>query len=128
MAAEGEEEEEEQEEEEGRAAVQRQRHVGFCVNGQLANNRSRYIDETVRLCEKKLDAGKVGAVMQCLTWVYPAFRVRLYAWFAVACVRTCGCACACVRMVALLLASVRAGSSERRARARHFAAEWCSND
>jgi hypothetical protein len=59
----------------------------------LATNRSRYIDETVRSCEKKLDAGKVGAVMQCLTWVYPAFRVRTrHMWCFSVCVRVRACA------------------------------------
>ncbi len=37
---------------------------------------ARYVTRAVVLCEKKLGAGKVGAVLQCLTWVYPAFQVR----------------------------------------------------
>ena len=30
----------------------------------------------VKSCEKMIDAGKIGAVLQYLTWVYPACKVR----------------------------------------------------
>jgi hypothetical protein len=64
----------------------------------LANNRPRYIDETVRSCEKKLEAGKVGAVMQYLTWFYPAFRVRTRPVMSRVCVCVRVRACVCLRV------------------------------
>ena len=36
----------------------------------------RYVVIIVKSCEKMIDADKIGAVLQCLTWVYPACKVR----------------------------------------------------